>query len=89
MTQNVVPVRTRRVVCPVVEAMEDRRLLSATIGVQNLDSVPGSTNVVFNRIQIPNPAVNDIVHDTNTLQISNTGNQPLVLSSLTLSDATN
>lgn len=89
MTQNVVSVRTRRVVCPVVEAMEDRRLLSATIAIKNLDAVPGSTNVAFNRIQIPNPAVNDIVHDTNTLQISNTGNQPLAINNLTLSDAIN
>lgn len=90
MTQNVVPVRNRRVVSPaLIEAMEDRRLLSATISVQNLDAVAGSTNVVFNRIQIPNPAVNDVVHDTNTLQIKNTGNQPLAISSITLSDTTN
>jgi hypothetical protein len=90
MTQNVVPVRNRRVVSPaVIEAMEDRRLLSATISVQNLNAVAGSTNVAFNRIQIPNPNVNDVVHDTNTLRISNTGNQPLVISSLTLSDTTN
>jgi hypothetical protein len=89
MTQNVVPVRTRRAVSPVVEAMEDRRLLSATIAVTNLDAVAGSTNVAFNRIQIPNPNVNDVVHDTNTLQISNTGNQPLTINSVTLSDTTN
>src|SRR5207302_1264618 len=31
----------------------------------------------------------DLVHDTNTLQISNSGDQPLVISSVSLSDTTN
>ncbi len=45
--------------------------------------------MVFNRIQIPNPTTADIVHDTGSIQINNTGDQPLVINSLTLSDTTN
>lgn len=59
------------------------------IGIQNLDGSPSSTRLVFNRIQIPNATVADIVHDTVNMQINNTGTQPLVLSSLVLSDTTN
>jgi hypothetical protein len=79
----------RRAVSATIEPLEDRRLLSAAISLQNLDAIPGSTQMAFNRIQIPNPAVNDVVHDTNTLQIKNTGDSPLTISSLSLSDTTN
>ena len=58
-------------------------------GLQNLDGVPSNTQMVFNRIQIPNTTVADIVHDTGQLQINNTGDQPLVINSVTLSDTTN
>lgn len=89
MPQSVVPVPLRRAVSATIEMLEERRLLSAAISLQNLDAIAGSTQMAFNRIQIPNPAVNDQVHDTNTLQIKNTGDSPLVISSLSLSDTTN
>jgi len=66
------------------------------LGLTNPDAIPGSSTLVFNRIQNPNstsaqnpPGFRDTVHDTNTLQIQNTGNQPLVINSLSLSDSTN
>ena len=65
----------------------------ATLGLQNLSGAPSTTRLVFNRIQNKNPAnpstFTDFVHDTNTLQLENTGTQPLVINSLTLSDTTN
>ena len=66
---------------------------AAVLGLTNLSGVPSTTQLAFNRIQNPNPAdpagFTDIVHDTNTLQINNTGDQTLVISGLTLSDTTN
>lgn len=65
----------------------------AVLGLTNLSGVPSTTQLAFNRIQNPNPAnpsgFTDIVHDTNTLQINNTGNQTLVISGMSLSDTTN
>lgn len=65
----------------------------AVLGLTNLSGVPSTTQLAFNRIQSPQPSdpagFTDIVHDTNTLQINNTGNQTLVISGITLSDTTN
>jgi regulation of enolase protein 1 (concanavalin A-like superfamily) len=62
------------------------------MGLTNLDAVTGSNVMVFNRIQNSNPndpnGFTDPVHDTNTLQIMNTGDQPLQITGLTLSDST-
>ena len=63
------------------------------LGLTNLDGFPSNTRMVFNRIQQPNP-VNppgfvDAVHDTATLQINNSGDQPLIISALTLQDIVN
>ncbi|MDB5303684.1 MAG: hypothetical protein JWM97_1233, partial [Phycisphaerales bacterium] len=59
------------------------------IGVENLDGAPYSNRMVFNRIQVPNATLTDIVHDTGSLLIRNTGSQNLVISALNLSDTTN
>jgi fibronectin type 3 domain-containing protein len=62
-------------------------------GLTNLGTAPGSNQMVFDRIQNGSPddpqPFTDIVHDTGTLQINNTGDQPLIISSVTLSDTTN
>jgi len=63
------------------------------LGLTNLDGAPSNTRMVFNRIQNPNP-VNppgfvDAIHDTGTLRLNNTGDQPLVITALTLSDTAN
>ena len=59
------------------------------IGVENLDGAPASNRMVFNRIQVPNATLADMVHDTGTLLIRNTGSAPLTITSLALSDTTN
>ncbi len=62
----------------------------AVLGLQNLSGAPSTTRMVFNRIQNLNPynpaGFVDNVHDKNTLQIQNTGSQPLVITALNLSD---
>jgi hypothetical protein len=55
------------------------------MGVQNLNAVPGSNTMVFNTIKGTNPSVGDQVHNTGTLQVNNTGQSPLIISSYTLS----
>lgn len=85
------PSHRRRLNSPArIEALEDRKLLSAApaLVLQNLDVLPSNTRLVFNRIQNPNPLVNDVVHDTDMLQIRNTGNAPLKINSIQLSDST-
>ena len=57
---------------------------SPAITLQNPNAVVGSTNMVFNRIQSPNSTLGDVVHDTGTLQVDNTGESPLIISSYTL-----
>lgn len=63
------------------------------LGLTNMDGFPSNTRMVFNRIQQSNPAnppgFVDSVHDTATLQINNSGDQPLVISALTLQDIVN
>jgi fibronectin type 3 domain-containing protein len=56
--------------------------------VQNQNS-PGSTTMVFNTIMKPNSILADVVHNTATVTITNTGDSPLVINSLTLSDTKN
>jgi hypothetical protein len=62
--------------------------LGPTLGLQNLDAVPGSDTMVFNRIQSPNTVYPNTVHNQNVLQINNTGNASggaLIINSYTLS----
>ena len=59
------------------------------LGLTNTAGIPSTTTMAFTRIQIPNATTPDIVHDTAVLQINNTGDEPLVINGLTLSDTTN
>ena len=62
------------------------------LGLENLDGLPFTDRLAFNRIQILNDdtvVMGDVVHDTATLRIHNSGDVPLVISALTLSDTTN
>jgi hypothetical protein len=61
----------------------------ASLGLQNLDGVPAPDRLVFSRIQVPNATIGDQVHDTDTLRLFNTGQQPLTISALTLDDTAN
>jgi hypothetical protein len=63
------------------------------LGLQNVNGLPNTDRLAFNRVQTPSAydpsGFTDVVGDTNTLRINNTGTQPLVISGLTLSDTTN
>lgn len=75
----------RRASEAVVEGLEDRRLLSATLTVVNPLGIPSSNRFIFNVVQNPNPSVPNAVHATNTIALKNTGDAPLTINSLTLS----
>jgi fibronectin type 3 domain-containing protein/regulation of enolase protein 1 (concanavalin A-like superfamily) len=55
------------------------------IALTNANAVPGSSDMVFNRIAIQNTAVGDTVHDTGVLTVSDSGNEPLIINSYSLS----
>jgi hypothetical protein len=57
------------------------------LGLDNENAVPGSSTMLFNRIQNQNTTVGDTVHDTGVLQIENTGTNNLVISSITLNSS--
>ncbi len=59
----------------------------ASLSVQNLNALPGSSNVIFNRIQVQNSSIGDIQHDTGTLRLKNTGTSNLVVNAPTVSSA--
>lgn len=86
----------RRAPFVLVEPLEQRALLSASLSVQNLDVLPGPERMVFNRIEKQPPSVttdpktgepgfqppNNVVHDTGSLRLINSGDQTLTISSL-------
>ncbi len=69
----------------VIEALEQRQLLSAAITLVNPDLLPSSDRLIFNTIQNLDPVVPNVVHSTNPLTIENTGDATLTLTSLTIS----
>src|SRR5258707_2156606 len=72
-------------VLPVVEFLEERRLMSAALTLVNPSGLPSSDRLIFNRIQTLDTTVPNVVHDTNVLQLQNTGDQPLTIGALTVS----
>jgi hypothetical protein len=82
-----------------VESLEPRMLMSVSgpsLTVANLDVVPGSERMVFNRVQRQPPAPekgptgtvtqppNNVVHDKATLRLGNNGNATLNISSMAI-----
>lgn len=61
----------------VVEHLEARRFMSATLQVENLDVVPGFERMIFNRIRNPNLEEPNYVKDRGTLRLRNAGDQTL------------
>jgi hypothetical protein len=66
----------------VIEPLEARSLMSATLSVSNVDILPGAERMIFNRIQTPNPDIPNHVKDRGTLKLTNTGDQTLRFSSI-------
>ncbi|HEV7300165.1 MAG TPA: malectin domain-containing carbohydrate-binding protein, partial [Tepidisphaeraceae bacterium] len=54
------------------------------VGVKSLDNVGLDERMAFHRIGKLNETTPDVVHDTGTLRIRNTGNQPLTVSNVTV-----
>jgi fibronectin type 3 domain-containing protein len=55
------------------------------IGLQNMNPLPGTSRMLFSTIQNHNTSTGDIVHNTGVLKINNTGDEPLVVSSYSIS----
>ena len=62
---------------PVVEPLEARQFLSASLKVDNLDVLPGFERMIFNRIRNPNLEEPNYVKERGTLRLSNTGDETL------------
>ena len=60
-----------------------------TIGIQNADGSPSNDHLVFNRITNLDPVRPNVVHDTDVLDVINSGDATLTVSSLKLSDNVN
>ena len=58
----------------------------AEIGLLNIDGTPFPDRLVFNAIQNTNGTKPNTVHNTDNLRIYNTGDQPLLISSITSSN---
>jgi fibronectin type 3 domain-containing protein len=55
------------------------------IGLQNMNPLPGSNRMIFNTIVQQNTKYGDTFHNTGVLQINNTGEEPLVVNSYSIS----
>jgi hypothetical protein len=67
-----------------IETLESRQMLSATLTLTNPDALPGSNRLIFNYIRNLDKNVPNVVHDTQSLTLSDTGSDPLVINSLTV-----
>ena len=59
----------------------------AEIGLENLDGVPAADQLVMSRIRDLDKNLPNSVHDTSVLRVRNTGNQPLNIASMVLSNS--
>ena len=68
------------------ERLETRRLMTVgpSLSLVSADPLPLTDRLIFNRIQNPNATLGDLVHDTSTLRLINTGDAPLTVHGLTL-----
>ena len=57
------------------------------LGIIDPFALPGSTNVIFDRIQNQNTSLGDAMHDSDTLTLNNTGSTALTIASYALSAA--
>lgn len=80
--QNVVSRALSQAASCVVEPLENRQLMSATLVVENLDVVPGYERMVFTKIANLDQTTPNKFKDKGVLKLKNTGDQPLTLSGL-------
>ena len=60
---------------------------AAELGLENLDGVPAADQLVMSRVRTKNTDLPNQFHDISTLRLRNTGDQPLVISDMVLSNA--
>ena len=59
-----------------IEPLESRQLLAAaSLSLQNLDGLPENGRMIFNRINVLDPRVPNVVHDRGKLRLLNVGGQ--------------
>ena len=69
----------------VIEELEARQMLSATLALSNNEGLPNENRLVFNYIQNKNTNTPNVERDEETLTLKNTGTSTLTISSFTLS----
>jgi hypothetical protein len=67
-----------------IEMLEKRQLLSASLTLVNPENLPASNRLIFNYVQNPDTNVPNVVHDTQALDLENTGDATLTVSSITI-----
>lgn len=70
---------------PVLETLEDRRLLSGTLTLVNPVGLPANNRLIFNTIKTLNSTTPNAVHNQSELTLENTGTDPLTINSITTS----
>ncbi len=91
LTEDARPAARRRAplataVRPVLEGLEGRQLFAATLTVTNPFILPGSDQVIFNQIGDKTAeSPTNVVHAQQAITLTDTGTDPLTITSLTLS----
>ncbi len=67
---------------PVLESLEERRLMSGTLTLVNTDGLPASNRLIFNVIKNLDSTTPNATHNTSVLQLQNTGTSTLTINSL-------
>ncbi len=76
--------RRKAVVQRAIEQLEERRMMSATLSIVNPENLPASNRLMFNYVQNPDTTTPNVVHNQQTLQITDSGTTPLVISSMAI-----
>jgi hypothetical protein len=81
------PTKLSTAVRPVLETLEERRLMSGTLTLVNPDALPSSNRLIFNTIPTSglNATYPNATHTTSPLELENTGTGPLTIEALTTS----
>jgi hypothetical protein len=79
------PAKLSTAVRPVLERLEERRLMSGTLTLINPSALPANNRLIFNTIKTPNATYPNAVHNTSPLELENTGSAPLTIEALTTS----
>jgi len=74
----------RNAMAPVIEGLENRCLMSATLTVTNLDGLPFNDRMIFNKIQHLDQNFPNVTHDHAQLKLTNSGDAALTFGTVAL-----